>query len=355
MFRSVVLPVLRLVVWTVIALSLAWLAFGRADPVPDTVAAPSFAAAVPETVVSRGTVENKLRLDGSVAADPATPVKTTANGRVTRLRVRVGDAVGRGAPLLDVVTETETPARTETPGRPGAAGPAPAEAAVPPPAAAVKKTTTVVRAPAAGTVTAVDVLTDQQVAVGDAVASVRPGTLTVSASLTQQQQFRLLTPPTVADVTVPGGPAPFRCEDVRVGEPEPAEAPAGAAPSGPSGAFGASGVAGPATGSITCRVPAGATVFAGMSATVELLAGSATDVLVLPVTAVQGAVGTGTVWVPRPDGEPVERTVQLGLTDGERVEVRSGLAEGDRVLQFVPNSDQQSDPGGGAMPGRMGG
>ncbi len=41
----------------------------------------------------------------------------------------------------------------------------------------------------------------------------------------------------------------------------------------------------------------------------------------------------------RRDGKPEERPVTLGLTDGEQVEVREGLAEGEQVLQFVPVPD----------------
>jgi membrane fusion protein (multidrug efflux system) len=64
-------------------------------------------------------------------------------------------------------------------------------------------------------------------------------------------------------------------------------------------------------------------------------------VLVVPVTAVQGAVGNGTVWVVADGGEPEERPVVLGLTDGEQIEVRDGLAEGESVLQFVPVADDE--------------
>lgn len=333
MLRAVVFPALRLVVWSVIAVSLAWLAFGRTDPVPDTTATPSFEAATPEVTVTRGTVENAVSLPGSVSADAPVAVKATVDGRVSRLRARVDDVVQKGAPLLDIVTETPA----DPPSGPAADPAAPA----PPPRAPVRKTT-VVRAATAGTVTAVDVLVDQQVAVGDTVASVGPGTLTVTASLTQQQQFRLLEAPNEAQVSVPGGPAPFRCTELRIGQPKTDQPPAAPDPFSPAPP------AGPATGSVTCRVPPDATVFSGMSATMELEAGVADNVLVLPVTAVKGSVSTGTVWRLGAGGEPTEQAVELGLTDGEQVEVRSGLAEGDQVLQFVPNSDEPvGGPGGG--------
>lgn len=57
----------------------------------------------------------------------------------------------------------------------------------------------------------------------------------------------------------------------------------------------------------------------------------------IPVTAVKGGAGNGVVWVDAGDGsEPEERTVKLGVNDGEMVEVVEGLAEGDGIRQFVP-------------------
>jgi multidrug efflux pump subunit AcrA (membrane-fusion protein) len=76
-----------------------------------------------------------------------------------------------------------------------------------------------------------------------------------------------------------------------------------------------------------------------MGATVRVQAGVVENVLVVPVTAVQGTVQQGKVWVVGADGAQEERAVTLGLTDGEQVEVRGGLAEGDQVLQFVPVPD----------------
>ena len=38
------------------------------------------------------------------------------------------------------------------------------------------------------------------------------------------------------------------------------------------------------------------------------------------------------VRVPGPEGLPVEKSVRAGLSDGKRIEILDGLAEGDRVL-----------------------
>jgi hypothetical protein len=65
----------------------------------------------------------------------------------------------------------------------------------------------------------------------------------------------------------------------------------------------------------------------------------AENVLVVPITAVQGSVQQGNVWVVGPDGAEEQRSVALGLTDGDQIEVREGLTEGEQVLQFVPVPD----------------
>jgi pyruvate/2-oxoglutarate dehydrogenase complex dihydrolipoamide acyltransferase (E2) component len=193
--------------------------------------------------------------------------------------------------------------------------------------------TVTVKAPAAGTLTTLDVLEDQVVAVWDLVGSISPGTLSVTATLTQADQFRLLSAPSTADVTVQGGPAPFTCAGLTLG----------AVPAAPGTAQTVDPAADPADAgggtSARCAVPLGTPVFAGMAATVAVRAGTATDVLTLPITAVQGSVRAGNVWLVGDDGTPVETPVTLGLTDGQLIEVTGGLTEGQTVLEFVPVTD----------------
>jgi hypothetical protein len=71
------------------------------------------------------------------------------------------------------------------------------------------------------------VLVDQVVAVGDRVAGISPGTLSVTATLTQDDQFRLLAPPSSAQVEAQGGPAPFTCTDLTLGAPAAADSGSG--------------------------------------------------------------------------------------------------------------------------------
>lgn len=337
-FRTYVFPTLRLIVWAVIAVALLWLAFGRstADDT-DLAAGPSAVLEPPAAQVVRGDVTNAVSLTGTIAADPATTVKSTATGEVGRVRAAVGDVVEKGTPLFTVVVpveETAAPATTTD-----------AQGVLVPAAPAAPRTKTVtVTATAPGTVATLDVLPEQAVSVGGEVATISPGTLTVSAPLTQEQQFRLLAPPSTAQVTVPGGPGSFECTDLTTGTPG-----AGAAPSTPGDGGYVDPYADPsqtATGAqVTCRVPAGVQVFAGLSATVDVTAGSAVGVLLAPVTAVQGRVGNGSVWVvDAATGEQTQTPVTLGLTDGSNVEVTGGVEEGASILAFVPGDDTVVDP-----------
>ena len=65
----------------------------------------------------------------------------------------------------------------------------------------------------------------------------------------------------------------------------------------------------------------------GMKASVKIEAGKVDDVLVIPI----GAVSGGKVSIKK-DGKTEDRAVVLGKSDGEKVEVKEGLAEGDEIL-----------------------
>lgn len=337
--RTVVLPALRLLVWTVIAVALVALAFrgGSGDAAPASAGAPPVDLTSPVVPVARGTVANTVTVQGTVVADATVPVKATKAGTVRRVLVEPGEVVDQGDAVVEVRWEEERAPLTGTDaeGNPTST-----------PREPVVRTATVV-APTAGTVTGVDVLADQVVAVGDRVAGISPGTLSVTAPLTQGDQFRLLAPPSTAEVEAQGGPAPFTCTGLTLGA-----APTGDDAAGQGTPVADPAAAPPAQGGTTarCAVPGGTTVFAGMAATVVVDAGVAQDVLVVPVTAVQGSVRQGNVWVVGADGTQEERAVVLGLTDGDQVEVREGLAEGDQVLQFVPVPDDTVPVPGTAGP-----
>ena len=98
-----------------------------------------------------------------------------------------------------------------------------------------------------------------------------------------------------------------------------------------------------------CAVPAEVTVFAGLSASLVLSGGVAENVLVVPITAVEGAAQSGNVYFVLPDGSTEVRPVTLGLNDGINVQVTEGLEEGDMILQFIPGANALPDCGEGGM------
>lgn len=327
--RTVVFPALRLLIWAVIAVALVVLAFrgsGGDTAGPSGPGAPTLELSSPLVPVARGTVTNTVSVAGTVVADAAVSLKATAAGTVRRVLVPTGAAVTAGQPMLEIRYEEELdPVVGRDPEGNPTSTPRPP-----------RVRTATVAAPVAGSAT-MDVLVDQIVAVGDRVGAVAPATLSVTAALTQADQFRLLAPPSTAEVEVQGGPAPFTCSGLTLGA-----APTGDDGGQDDGAGVPPGMGGGGGGGGTtarCAVPPGITVFPGMGATMQVQAGSAEAVLVVPITAVQGSVQTGNVWVVGEDGAQEERAVTLGLTDGEQVEVREGLTEGEQVLQFVPVPD----------------
>ena len=75
----------------------------------------------------------------------------------------------------------------------------------------------------------------------------------------------------------------------------------------------------------------------GMTANVVFSVETRKNVLLLPFEAVHPADGRADVWIPGgEDGKPpLTREVRTGLTDGKRIEIVSGLNEGDSVLVTV--------------------
>lgn len=350
--RRFIFPVLWLVLFAVIAAALFKLAFvdGLKPDASSGGEMPTAQISTPLVPAALGTVNNVFQVQGAVASNPAVTVKSTSEGAVDFIYVEPGEQVVKGTPLVQLKIPVEAAAppvsgdTTDASDRPAAL-----------PAQLYTYADVVATAP--GTVEQVSVLLKQQLAVGTEVASLDPGTFSVTGTLTSDQQFRILSRTSTATVTVNGGPAPFPCSEVSMGKAPGAGAEtAGEQPA----AVGAPQE--PAAGSVSCAVPADVPVFGGLGATIEITAGRAENVVTVPTTAVRGTVQNGVVWVlpaagNNPEGsanpgEAQEREVTLGLNDGKIVEVSSGLAEGEMVLQFVPGAPAEEQ---GQMNGGMGG
>ena len=315
--RKWVFPILRLVLIGVIALGLVKIAFFPSSAEAVDPAFPTGSIVEPTVTVLPGTISNDVTLPAIVAADPAVPVTATALGTVDELFVAAGAAVGMGAPLYDIRVETVRDP-VETTDATGLVS-----ITQPPPRVTFVK----VLAPASGTLSALGVIHGQNVAVGDTTAQVAPPTFSVTGSLSPEQQYRLLTRPSDASVSIDNGPAPFTCTALSITTPLAGAGSAGSADSGT-----------PAT-TVRCAVPAEVTVFSGLAAEITIAAGKVENVLVVPTTAVQGTAGNGVVWLVSPaDGTVAERPVTLGMTDGVTVQIVDGLVEGDQINEFVPGA-----------------
>ncbi|PRB40075.1 hypothetical protein CQ020_18055 [Arthrobacter sp. MYb23] len=350
-FRRVILPVSWLLVFAVIAVALVKIAF--VDGLESAAAGPAPLAQVDIPVVpaTGATVTNTVEIKGTVQSDPAETVRSTSAGKVVQVFVEQGATVSKGDALFQVKAE-----RAVTAQQPSQDGPQTAPKPV--------YDYFDVLAPSAGTLQQLTTLMDQQVTVGEAVGKIDPGTYTVAGSVTAAQQYRLLGKPGPAEIVLVGGPAPFQCADVTLKNNASDDGGAasgglaatgggvgrgiGAAMVGPGNGSGSQPEeGGTPTGTLSCPIPSGQQVFAGLGATMTVSAGVAPDVVTVPLTSVKGSVKDGIVWIAGPGGTgaaPEQRTVQLGLNDGSVVEVTSGLAEGEQVLEFVPGAPAVQDP-----------
>ncbi|MDD4974078.1 MAG: efflux RND transporter periplasmic adaptor subunit [Bacteriovorax sp.] len=84
----------------------------------------------------------------------------------------------------------------------------------------------------------------------------------------------------------------------------------------------------------------------GMTANVIFNVQSKNDIIVVPTESIKNIEGLSLVMTPNPNGvteKPLEREVQLGLTDGKKTEIVSGLNVGDIILvQEFKVSDKKS-------------
>ncbi|MBO2451593.1 HlyD family efflux transporter periplasmic adaptor subunit [Actinomadura barringtoniae] len=104
------------------------------------------------------------------------------------------------------------------------------------------------------------------------------------------------------------------------------------------------------------EVPSGVRV--GQTSTVEIVTGSASDVLYVPTAAIKTAGGQSTVTV-MVNGKQVVKTVETGIKGDQGTEIKSGLEEGDQIVITSTTTGTGTTnlrfPGGGAPGGGFGG
>jgi multidrug efflux pump subunit AcrA (membrane-fusion protein) len=320
--RRVVLPAIWVVIGALIAASLVKLAFlgGSASARSDDPLTPTGEVPAEVVAVERGDVSNKLTIEGTIELDPARSALAASEGELSYIYVGEGFRAEKGEPLFQIRTEKEATFEEVPEGRRRGRNPAP----VAPPAPSYTYTTVV--APVTGRVSPYAVSVGDPVGKGTAVVSVQPSTYKAVGSITPLDRYRLLDKPFQARVTIKGGPRPFACRHLTVGD-----AAAPTAPANPEeGGMGEGMAGGESATSVTCRVPDRVVVFDGLTMSMAIPAGSAKGVLVVPVTAVRGLLARGKVWVVGPEGAPKPRNVELGITDGKQIEVLSASPRATR-------------------------
>ena len=343
------LKVLLALVVTAALVKLAF--FPDSEQTAPTAAQTGFSVSTPLVTVTKADVKSAVDIDGQVVADAPTQVPATAVGTVARLYFDNGGAVTSGEPILTIKkTETVTTTDNGSNGSNGANGSSDSKGAGSAdssdsdskadttPKTTEKVTYIDVYAPATGTIN-YSVIKDQETTVGTSIASISTGTYSATGTISAAQQYQLTQAPTSATITIKSGPAPFACNNLKIGTGT-ASAPTNstAAPKDTTDASSGDGT----TVQVRCAIPADKKVFPGLKATISIAVGEAKGALTVPLTAVQGNYATGKVWVVPDPAKPtktVETTVKLGINDGNQIVVTSGLKEGDSILQFVPGQD----------------
>lgn len=343
------LKVLLALVVTAALVKLAF--FPDSEQTAPTAAQTGFSVSTPLVTVTKADVKSAVDIDGQVVADAPTQVPATAVGTVARLYFDNGAAVTSGEPILTIKkTETVTTTDNGSNGSNGANGSSDSKGAGSAdssdsdskadttPKTTEKVTYIDVYAPATGTIN-YSVIKDQETTVGTSIASISTGTYSATGTISAAQQYQLTQAPTSATITIKSGPAPFACNNLKIGTGT-ASAPTNstAAPKDTTDASSGDGT----TVQVRCAIPADKKVFPGLKATISIAVGEAKGALTVPLTAVQGNYATGKVWLVPDPAKPtktVETTVKLGINDGNQIVVTSGLKEGDSILQFVPGQD----------------
>ena len=342
------LKVLLALVVTAALVKLAF--FPDSEQTAPTAAQTGFSVSTPLVTVTKADVKSAVDIDGQVVADAPTQVPATSVGTVARLYFDNGAAVTSGEPILTIKkTETVTTTDNGSNGSNGANGSSDSKgangsadssdsAADTTPKTTEKVTYIDVYAPATGTIN-YSVIKDQETTVGTSIASISTGTYSATGTISAAQQYQLTQAPTSATITIKSGPAPFACNNLKIGTGT-ASAPTNstAAPKDTTDTSSGDGT----TVQVRCAIPADKKVFPGLKATISIAVGEAKGALTVPLTAVQGNYATGKVWLvpdPTKPTKTVETTVKLGINDGNQIVVTSGLKEGDSILQFVPGQD----------------
>lgn len=389
--RRYVFPVIWMLIIGVIALSLARMAFfsdAEAGATEDPIVPGGSVDLFATVAVEPGDITSALSLDATVVADAGTQLLSESTGEITKIWVADGDRVGAGDRVLQVRVAQEPEPVDAAPDELAATDPASGTADLAGGTSGAYGTTTEgsgstgtaassaaqptqylylnLTAPRSGIVRDLAVEEWEDIAEGDAVATISPGTFSVVASLTPEQQLSLLDREIDATAQISALPDPVTCRSAAIDDEagaaeDPGTGAAGTAGTSEGGGYDADVVydewgeivdtgssSGEGSAELRCPLPGDTRVVDGLTGTVEVDLGSAEGVLTVPTTAVEGEGEAGTVYaLDDATGEPTPIEVTLGLQGDGIVEIVDGLDEGQEILQFVPGVDNPDASMGG--------
>jgi hypothetical protein len=283
------------------------------------------------TTPTRQDLTNRVSLTGTVTLNPVYGLAAPVAGQIRYLSVQVPSSTPTRPTRVANIYVGSTPTRIEVP---------------------------------AGSTFAGRLVDDRSpVSVGMPIVSAKYAGYGIVASIDGAQAYQISDTLTSVTAQITNGPGPFPCTVLgtiaalpagTIPDPPVQQPPAGVDPTAPPVVPVEPGPQQPpseATGMrLVCLAPADVKLINGAAATIEVVTESATNVLVLPVEAVAGSRGNGKVTVVLPDGSTEVRDVVLGLSDGEVVEIKSGLTGDETVAIPGPNlppapPQQGGDPG----------
>jgi multidrug efflux pump subunit AcrA (membrane-fusion protein) len=258
--------------------------------------------------VTAGSIRSTVTLQGVVVRENTQNVPAPISGTLTQLSVRPGDAVAAGDNLA-TVTLSLNPSPSPSSSFNGQS---------PSPSPSFSPITESVDAPIAGTVGKLTAAKGQFVVSGQTLLTVIPSRFDVIASVPQDQLYRFYTQPLSIQVLVPKQAEPIDCSYQSIGQNLPTT--------------GATAVLQDEI-DLRCVLPDGTSVFPGVRGKVIAVTAEVDDALTLPVSAVErGPNGTaGVVWLVEKGKAPVRTNVTVGITDGRRIQIVSGLFAGQKV------------------------
>ncbi|PRB72796.1 efflux RND transporter periplasmic adaptor subunit [Arthrobacter sp. MYb213] len=342
-FRRFILPTVWLLIGALIAVSLVKLAFTGSASAQDDQLYPTGEVPAETVMVETSTIENTLKIAGTIKLLESQSLNAPADGVVNWAFVKPGDNVSKGDRIFQMLIETMPEATDQVDSE------VDSDAATDQVSSSSGKPVVSYRdiyAPATGKVTKFDIELNDEVTKGADLAKVQPQNFTAVGTINPLDRYRLTDSTLEATVTIDGGPEPFTCKNLRVGDTSAPSSDSSKDQDSDAGMETMSGQSQTENSSgseISCEVPADIVVFDGLTMNMDIEAGSAENVLTVPVSTVRGLVGQGAVWRLDENGKEIRTEVELGVTDGKIIEVISGLKAESEVLRYVPGSDPVPD------------